>query len=673
MHGRGRARRSPDDLEARTTMGYGNTANRDAGRVTTLCLALVAAVACAQAGPDTPSAPSPSESTAMSIQYIRPDAPAPVLPAYDGRRYSVETPDSLDLQQRAALALHALTSQVDPAADCEIYWATQVDKDPPYMYHDWNDSVWCKWVEALPLLRLMSGSREHPEVEQRWLEVLGRMQGPDGLLYIPVKGRPWNSAGMPSSVPADHYTVVYTNGRLLNAITIYWLLTGDPSWREMGRRVVDGLNGIALREGDRAHFDWVVYGPGGVVDKTVRPGEVDASFSPEALGARYVKSDPKTLLHNMATWVVASVHGLANYYRFTGYAPARDLAGALSRWVIHDSGAFDAEGRYQNEPGVPMAHFHGHLMSVLAILEYGLAADDPEAVAFARKAFEYGRSKGNLLVGYFPEWTDVGTNETCELADMIQIALKFSRAGLADYWDEADRWVRNQFAEQQLLDADWVRRAAAGKPPLESGPAVASDNLGERLVGSFSYTSSLNEWWTAGYWTIGCCNGNAGRALYYVWENTLTERDGEVRVNLLLNRGADAADVYSYLPWEGRVEVAMHREARLAVRIPEWVAPADVRATVDGEGRTIAWDGRYAGLGSVKAGARAAFTFPVPERTEKTVANGQECTMTLRGDTVVAVDPPGKQFPLYQREHYRGDTAPRVTFERFVPAKAVAW
>jgi hypothetical protein len=45
-------------------------------------------------------------------------------------------------------------------------------------------------------------------------------------------------------------------------------------------------------------------------------------------------------------------------------------------------------------------------------------------------------------------------------------SLKLSAAGLDDYWGDAGRWIRNQFAEGQLLRADRAYRIGAGGAKL---------------------------------------------------------------------------------------------------------------------------------------------------------------------------------------------------------------
>ena len=51
------------------------------------------------------------------IGYIRAHAPEFELPNYEGERYEAMVPDTLDLQERARLAIHAMTEATDPLAD----------------------------------------------------------------------------------------------------------------------------------------------------------------------------------------------------------------------------------------------------------------------------------------------------------------------------------------------------------------------------------------------------------------------------------------------------------------------------------------------------------------------------------------------------------------------------
>jgi len=65
-------------------------------------------------------------------------------------------------------------------------------------------------------------------------------------------------------------------------------------------------------------------------------------------------------------------------------------------------------------------------------------------------------------------------------------------------------------------------------------------------------------------------------------------------------------------------------------------------------------------------GDRVKLTFPIVERTVKTKLGGRLYTLVIKGNEVVSIDPPGKHYPYYQRDHYRENKARWVNRERFV-------
>jgi hypothetical protein len=48
-------------------------------------------------------------------------------------------------------------------------------------------------------------------------------------------------------------------------------------------------------------------------------------------------------------------------------------------------------------------------------------------------------------------------------------------------------------------------------------------------------------------------------------------------------------------------------------------------------------------------------------------------TLEIRGNTVVGIDPPGKNGPLYERGYYKTEQARWRKVERFVPEKDINW
>jgi len=129
----------------------------------------------------------------FKVDYIRESIPAFEIPPYPGQSYEDKVPDTLDLAERARLGVHALTSIADQEADYEVYWTADFFRKPAVMTHDFNDWVLqCEGLlEALPLLRNVTGETQDGQVDRAWMTMLLKSIGPDGLAYVPMKGRPW--------------------------------------------------------------------------------------------------------------------------------------------------------------------------------------------------------------------------------------------------------------------------------------------------------------------------------------------------------------------------------------------------------------------------------------------------------------------------------------------------
>ena len=126
-------------------------------------------------------------------------------------------------------------------------------------------------------------------------------------------------------------------------------------------------------------------------------------------------------------------------------------------------------------------------------------------------------------------------------------------------------WTRNFFAEIQLTPAKADRLVRQGRTmrPKKLLYNETDDHVGQRNVGSFASWAKGNEWW-GGYsdtdnLIMQCCTGNCTRALFWVWRSILDCKDGRLTVNMLLNRALPWADVYSFIPYTGRVQIKMKK------------------------------------------------------------------------------------------------------------------
>ena len=210
--------------------------------------------------------------------------------------------------------------------------------------------------------------------------------------------------------------------------------------------------------------------------------------------------------------------------------------------------------------------------------------------------------------------------------------------------------------------------------PSQVGPYSTVDRVPERNLGAFAGYPAANDWYVEyGNGIMHCCTANAVQAIYRIWHRILRHEGGKLRVNLLLNRASPWADVDSYIPYQGRVDVKVKQLVDLAVRIPEWVAPAETRCQVNGAERELGWDGRYVQVGAVQPGDVATLSFPIFERTDVVHIEKQRFTLVRKGNEVVSIEPPGRYYPLYQRQHYREDAPRWRKVSRFISDESVAW
>jgi hypothetical protein len=623
-----------------------------------------------------------------AVNYVNPDAADFRPPQYPGEYYEAKVPATLDLAERGRLAINALTGMLNPNCDDELYFAVYHMTEPPVMVHSDSDlNTMGKYLEAIPLVRSTCGSQQNLDIERGLMHAFLKMQGNDGLIYLPVKGRPWTlppTRQVNSGMPGIHDGVDqvdllgYGNVRALAAFLVYAQKDPDGPWRDAARKLVDGLKRTVIEDGDIAYTfsSWTT--PDWPIQKPERP--------------------PTGILGGMVAWLAQY---LVIYDRAVGDPEATRLAQKMLYYTFGDMKYFGEDGRFLSD-GVDVgagrderhcAHFHTHAMNILAALYVVDQTRDAWLLDRARRAYEWAssrQSESEPLVGYFPEVTSdfagereqTKTSETCEVADMIQSAMMLSHLGI-DKWDDADRWIRNQLAENQLTQTSWRTDghiAAAEFAPLVGEPAgqFTTDRVLERTVGSFSGWASMNDWVgrpKRRVTIMNCCSGSGARALYAAWKNMISfdDKAQSLKVHLLLDRASPWADVDSYIPFTGKVDVRVKQDLDLSLRIPEWVEPGDFKCDVGGETRNIEFDGRYARIGRVVAGQTATFTFPISERTDKVTVLGEPYTLIRKGNDVVSIDPPGKYCPFYQRANYRSDEPEFRQVERFVSSEQFPW
>ncbi len=620
-----------------------------------------------------------------------------------GERVTATVPDTLDLADRAALAIRGMANSIDTEL-MTMYGQIFFHTPRPHLAHWASAETLCdpKFAESFPLMRVMSGSDEFAGLEAQFRAAL-RSRIEDGLYwdrYSPK--RPWRnsySAGHYGAGKDEDFCTLPGAGRMLRALLV-WRELGDDSVEEEIRSLVHGLRRIAVCREDYGYYP--EKGGWGEPCSYPRSGWLNTD---ESRGETEGGEGAVTCMQSH------QMYGAAKWYAASGDPVALDLAARLSRYCmlprfwggVPDPDSKRSEGLPGHvapskpdpaftagaELGHWYSHWHARAITLRGLLEYGIAAGDLWALEFVRRSYEFTLSQGIARMGFincFPG--RMNSMESCALGDLIGLGVRLSDIGMGDYWDDVDAVARNQLVEQQLTSADKLRRVAEPFKDVEwkglnqwGAPAHPGeqcfDNVFERAVGVFGGVAL-----PTGYpdpWVMHCCTGNATQGLYYAWEGIVREQGDRAVVNLFLNRFAKLVSVESWLPYEGKVVIRNRAARRLSVRIPHWVPVSQLRVTVNGRDAAQDWCGRYLQFEGLVAGDTVELFFPIAETTASYTVNANsrdetKYTCTFRASTLVDISPRDTRpstYSFYERDHLRAVKAPMKEKKGFAADRVV--
>lgn len=155
------------------------------------------------------------------------------------------------------------------------------------------------------------------------------------------------------------------------------------------------------------------------------------------------------------------------------------------------------------------------------------------------------------------------------------------------------------------------------------------------------------------------------------------EADYEIYLHLSMFNNPPTM-IHDFSDWcqPGRVDVKVKRPLQTTLlRVPEWVKEQSDGLTclVNRKPAKLEWADRYIRLGPLAVEDRVTIRFPIHERTERLTVLGVDCTLIVRGNTVVAIDPPGRIRPLYQRAACRKKEVSWREVPRFLANETIAW
>lgn len=560
-------------------------------------------------------------------------------------------PDTLLLEERAAIAMNALVGVADEDYEHIPFFNGNFKDEPAYMTHgNWDfGSSHGRLVDAMALVRCMTGTTFGEDIERIYRKNLMSYFRKDGLSYR--RNTFTDDVIEEHMAPFRESASMIDQRAALMGVMSWYRATGDEAAKTAADKLCAGLARIARKERNA----WYMPASEWMEDGWPSFDAVHTRLSP----------DPA------AMWG-RQVGPLTQWHALTGNRDAFDLAENFTSHILTRSGVFLPDGSFNGALEYRNGHFHTRMGTLSSLAAFGAFTHDADILSRIKKSFDWALTQ---CTGF--GWTpgdmhdQAYEHETCTLVDAIATAITLAENGYPEMWSVAERFLRNHLTESQLLDVSWIRDLDTKEKDIPK--QVTYYHVAERLRGAFSGYAAPNDFVYDGMWGRGhimdvqtCCLGSGTRGLFLGWSSAVTERAGRVRVNLLLTRSTPWLDVRAFMPHEGKLELVVHRDLPdLLVRIPEWTPYGGVAVTrthggetVHATGRTLPWVEKvFLRLGAARAGETITITFPLVRRvtTEKAVHLAYRTEWL--GDDVVGIDPAGTYYPLYNHRKVF-DTAP---------------
>ncbi|MFB3923367.1 MAG: hypothetical protein ACE145_16715 [Terriglobia bacterium] len=518
-----------------------------------------------------------------------------------GRESTARIPATLDLREPMRRAVACVLNRMDPAQNYRPWFAVDVvDGVPTKLRHDvWDfGDTSGRFLEALILARQMvPPGGDALLAERRIRRFVDSLFGVDGLIANPERHEP------------DH---MFSQGSALYGLVTDFDSSRDPKLEARIQSFIEALNRAAVQERDYLWFP-----------------QVATKIAP---------------CSHMAAYQVLPI---VRFYELTHYAPALKYSERLARWAFYHDPTVTVEGVITKTGWE--GHLHAWMDTYTGIIRCTLAGGDLDrdaVLARARKLYEWVKANYTSSFGWVADSVGSQTCETDTITSAIRLALELIKQGHHEYWNDIERFARNQLVENQFVD---VSRLGIRDPRTSRG-----------LQGAFESYAAPNTLLAARDAVVeGCCINGGMRGLFLAYDHAVHATPTEVRVNLLLTSGGRGVEVTSFLPFEGRLDLTPQDSRPLFVRYPDWLSREDVRIEAPSRVRHEPESGApYLKFSGHRRGSRIVLRFPQREVERTEVVAGKPYRVRWRGDTVAELLPAGAPYPIFQRSSLRGTDAP---------------
>ena len=526
--------------------------------------------------------------------------------------------------ESARLVHHYITNMVDKSYDNLPYWLLLPNKKPAEAAHCRVDDAELvgSWYEGLvssmEILETDSGS----DVKDSLRRHLMKSWGEHGLRFC--EKYPWTH-----TVHASFHEMGY----ILPAIN---LITEEyPEDMEAERRaseLVRGMRSLVIERkircfwsGDSPETEPIYEFPN---DIYLKEGGFDLS--------RHTGRGEQAIRNGVV------LPALVRRYELKGDEVALDLAIGIANHVLGPSRYFSYKMEF-------FGHVHSAVWFASGLVRLGKITNNIEYIQKAKGIYDFVRSMSSSF-GWVPEyarWHKPSEEhcETCCIKDMIVCARELIDCGYDEYWDDINKFARNQLVENQVTYTGYVV-CDNSKPDAEG---ITYHDIDKRMIGGFTGGSEPNSISLTRFRSIaGCCVGTAPVALKTVWDSAITDENGAYIVNIPFNKETEVLSMRSFIPNEGKIELSAKNDCKAGFRMYDWIdSPVffinGIEAKADTSGKTVAFE--------LKRGDRLTLEFDISEKIRKEIVRETEYTVVWRGCDVVDLLPHGEHVRLYQRNN----------------------
>ena len=161
-------------------------------------------------------------SAALAAQTVT--APAQPESSLTGTYYKAVVPATLELAERARLAVNAITGAADPHNNYEVFQCGHCDQQPANFNHNHGGPCLAKAIDVLPRMRRMSGSHQNEDFDRKIVNSMLRDVDENGLWWIKGEGRPWRHQF------GEKIYWPFPQGRLIAGLLAWHDYARNPQW-----------------------------------------------------------------------------------------------------------------------------------------------------------------------------------------------------------------------------------------------------------------------------------------------------------------------------------------------------------------------------------------------------------------------------------------------------------